>query len=110
MWAPIVCAEIEAKFQPIFESAGKPARMAVFVRREEGRLHCEVIAYFSPQAKEVAEASDAQPCVKPAREGLELLAGDEDCWSLLVGAFSRTQNMIRFVMKQLPHPTWQGAF
>lgn len=83
MWAPIVCAEIEEKFQPLFESAGKPAEMAVFVRREEGSLHCEVTAYFPPEAGNVAEAFDALPCARPSREGLELLAGDESCWSVL---------------------------
>ncbi len=83
MWAPMVCAEIEEKFQPLFESAGKPVGMAVFVLREEGSLHCEVIAYFSPEAGNVADAFDALPCVRPSRDGLELLAGDENCWSTL---------------------------
>lgn len=83
LWAPIVCAEIEEAFQPVFETAGGPAEMAVFVRREEGSLHCEVIAYFSPKAGNVADTFDALPCVKPSREGLELLAGDENCWSVL---------------------------
>ncbi len=83
MWAPIVCAEIEETFQPLFESAGKPADMAIFVRREEGSLHCEVIAYFSPEAGNVADSFDALPCAKPSRKGLELLAGDENCWSTL---------------------------
>ena len=50
--------------------------MAVFVRSvSEGRLHCEVIAYFSPAAADVAKTFDGQPCPKPAREGLGLLAG-----------------------------------
>ncbi len=79
----MVCAEIEEKFQPLFESAGKPVGMAVFVLREEGSLHCEVIAYFSPEAGNVADAFDALPCVRPSRDGLELLAGDENCWSTL---------------------------
>jgi hypothetical protein len=58
--------------------------MAVFTRHEsEGRLHCEVMAYFSPSASEAAEAFDGQPCAKPARAGLGLLAGDEESWSLL---------------------------
>jgi hypothetical protein len=61
--------------------------MAVFTRPEtEGRLHCEVIAYFSPAAQEVAWAFDAQPCEKPARAGLDLLAGDQGCWSVLFPA------------------------
>lgn len=83
IWAPIVCAEIEEKFQPMFESAGKPIEMAVFVRRKQGDVHCEVIAYFSPAAREVAEQFGASLCGLPAREELELLAGNESCWSVL---------------------------
>ena len=85
MWAPMACAEIEERFQPIFESAGKPIAMAVFVRREEGDVHCEVTAFFSPAAAEVAKAMGASPCIKPAREGLNLLAGSDECWSVLFG-------------------------
>ena len=77
-------AEIEARFLRSFAAADSPLEMAVFTRLEsEGRLFCEVIAYFSPAAAEVAEAFDAQPCVKPERGGLGLLAGDERAWSVL---------------------------
>ena len=77
-------AEIEERFQHSFIAAGKPPDMAVFVRPEsEGRLHCEVIAYFSPAAAEVAKACGAQPCPKPVRAGLGLLAGDDEAWSVL---------------------------
>ena len=80
-------AEIEESFLEIFNAAGKPSSMAVFTRAEsEGRLHCEVIAYFSPAAQEVAYAFDAQPCEKPAREGLGLLSGDPHCWAVLFPA------------------------
>lgn len=112
MWAPTACAEIEEKFLPLFESAGRPAGMAVFVRREEGDLHCKVIAYFSPAAKEVAEAFEALPCLKPAREGLELLAGDARCWAVLFpegGGCSAAyvskpiQELILFEKEQLPN-------
>ena len=82
--AAIPTAEIEEIFQASFTAAGKPPDMAVFVRSEsEGRLHCEVIAYFSPAAADVAKAFDAQPCPKPLRAGLGLLAGDEGSWSAL---------------------------
>ena len=82
--AAMPSVEIEERFQGVYQSAGKPPDMAVFLRSEsEGRLHCEVIAYFSPAAAQVAKAFDAQPCVKPARVGLSLLAGDEQAWSLL---------------------------
>lgn len=77
-------AEIEQLFLRSFNAAGRPSNMAVFTRAEsEGRLHCEVIIYFSPAAREIAKELDAQPCEKPARAGLGLLAGDKQCWSVL---------------------------
>ena len=77
-------AEIEEAFKQAFTAAGGPPEMAVFTRPEsEGRLHCEIIAYFSPAAQNVAKAFDAQPCAKPVWSGLGLLAGDERCWSVL---------------------------
>ena len=85
MWAPIACAEIEEKFQPLFESTGKPVSMAVFVRHDEGDVQCEVTSFFSPAAAEVAKMVEANPCGKPIQEGLNLLAGSEDCWSALFG-------------------------
>jgi hypothetical protein len=76
--------EIVKAFLQQFNEAGKPPNMAVFTRLEsEGRLHCEVVAYFSPAALEVARAFEAQPCEKPARAGLGLLAGEESSWSVL---------------------------
>jgi hypothetical protein len=82
--APAPSAEIEAMFLQEFNTTGQPSDMAVFIRPEsEGRLYCEVIAYFSPAAKEIANAFDAEPCEKPARAGLGLLAGDKLSWSVL---------------------------
>lgn len=76
--------EIEEAFHKSFLAAGRPLEMAVFTRPEsEGKLYCEVMAYFSPAAAEVAEAFDAEPCRKPVRAGLGLLAGDERAWSVL---------------------------
>jgi len=58
--------------------------MAVFTRPEsEGRLHCEIIADFSPATTGVARAFAAEPCQKPVRMGLSLLAGDPGCWEIL---------------------------
>jgi hypothetical protein len=77
-------AEIETHFQKAFAAAGDPPDFAVFTRLEsEGRLHCEVIAYFSPAAHALAQAFNAIPCLKPARAGLGLLAGAPACWSIL---------------------------
>ena len=82
--ASMPCAEIEQAFERIFVTAGKPLNMAVFTRQEsEGRLHCEVTAYFSPAAKDVAHALDAQPCGKPALSNLALLAGNTLAWKIL---------------------------
>jgi|SRR5579859_730701 len=76
--------EIENAFAPLFRTAGQPADMAVFIRYEsEGHLQCQVTAYFSPAAAELAREFAAEPCVKPARNGLELLAGDGRCWPAL---------------------------
>jgi hypothetical protein len=82
--APEPTAQIEAAFLPVYAAAGSPAEMAVFTRSEsEGRLHCEVIAYFSPAAAELAKSLDARPCARPARAELSLLAGDERAWRVL---------------------------
>ena len=76
--------EIEEVFRNRFIAGGEPPEMAVFTRSEtEGRLHCEVIAYFSPAASDVAKAFDAESCMRPAREGLDLLAGSPRCWPVL---------------------------
>lgn len=84
MWAPAQFAQIEALFGPLFEQAGRPADMAIFTRSEsEGRLHCEVIAYFSPAADHVAASFHAQPCEKPRQDGLSLLAGAAEAWVAL---------------------------
>jgi len=84
MIASTPSAEIEEAFQPLFIAAGKPAEMAVFTRLEsEDRLHCEATAYFSPAARDVAKVFEAQPCAKPVRAGLDLLAGDTQSWSVL---------------------------
>jgi hypothetical protein len=82
--ASMPSAEIEQAFQQMFVAAGMPLNMAVFTRQEsDGRLHCEVTAYFSPATKDIAYAFDAQPCEKPALDNLALLAGDPRAWSIL---------------------------
>ena len=88
--APVASAEIEAAFQRIFIASGMPADMAIFTHSEsEGRLHCEVIAYFSPAAQAVAREFNAHPCSPPTRVGLTLLAGDEPAWSALFSEHDR---------------------
>ena len=82
--ASMPAEQIKQAFQQSFQDGGAPPEMAVFTRLEsEGRLHCEMMAYFSPAAREIAIAFEAQPCGKPARAGLGLLAGEQACWALL---------------------------
>ncbi len=72
-------ASTEKCFVDAYNKAGMPANMAAFIRHEsEGRLHCEVIVYFSPSAAAIAQKLGATPCPKPATEGLSLLAGDRN--------------------------------
>jgi hypothetical protein len=81
-WEPL--GRIETLFESGRSSADDSGSRAVFIRYEsEGRLHCEVTAYFSPAAAEVAREVDAKPCERPSRDGLSLLAGVEDSWSKL---------------------------
>jgi len=84
MMAGTPSAQIEELYLEQISAAGAMPAMAVFTRPEsEGRLYCEVIAYFSPAAARIAQAFDAEPCEKPARLGLSLLAGDPGCWQVL---------------------------
>jgi hypothetical protein len=78
------CRDIAEVFEEMFEAAGRPEDMAVFVRNDsEGRLHCEVTVFFSPSALALAKRYQAGSCEKPAAAGLDLLAGDPACWPRL---------------------------
>lgn len=84
VWAYGPKEQICEKFAPLFAAAGAPADMAVFTRHElEGRLQCEVVAYFSPAAAVLAQAFGAQPCDKPTHHDLDLLVGELACWAVL---------------------------
>ena len=48
---------LREQFPAAYEAAGQPAHMAVFTRHElEGRLQCEVIAYFTPAVSALAQS------------------------------------------------------
>ena len=84
IWAYSLTDQLRDTFTPLFVLAGAPLDMAVFTRYEsEGRLQCDVIAYFSPQAATVAHVLNALPCEKPLQENLDLLSGDPGCWAVL---------------------------
>jgi len=84
MVAHLPSTQIQEAFRNLSTASGNPADMAVFTRHDsEGHLHCEVTAYFSPAAAEVARIFAAESCARPARDGLDLLAGDPRCWAAL---------------------------
>jgi hypothetical protein len=73
--------QIRASYAATYVAAESRQGAAVFIRHEsEGRLHCEVMAYFSPGAFSLAEAFDAVPCRRPSPGDLSLHAGPDDCW------------------------------
>lgn len=84
--------QIRASYAAIYEGADSRNSAAVFIRHEsEGRLHCEVMAYFSPDAFRLAEAFEAVPCRRPLPGDLSLHAGPDDCWQDLFETASRPQ-------------------
>jgi hypothetical protein len=84
MTSGMTSSEIEEEFSRAFPTERRPPDAAVFTRPEsEGHLHCEVIAYFSPAARDLAKAFEAELCERPRRAGLALLAGEDASWSLL---------------------------
>jgi hypothetical protein len=92
MLAPPVLDQIGASYAALYGGADGRKNAAVFIRHEsEGRLHCEVMVYFSPDAYRLAEQFDAVPCRKPSSGDLGLHAGPADCWQTLFEATPRPQ-------------------
>ncbi len=76
MLAQDALAEIRRRFDEFCLHASRQGDMGLYIRHvSEGRLHCEVLVYFSPGAAAVARECGAHPCAPPQREGLDLLAG-----------------------------------
>ena len=85
---PLVAGEalshLEALAHAARQKAGEPPELALFVRQEsDGRLHCEVRAYFSPAAAAIATAVGAETCERPSPGGLSLLVGASESWRAL---------------------------
>jgi len=76
--------DVEKLFQAEYTKSNSPNDMAMFVRHEsEGRLHCELVAYFSPASILVARKVGATLCAVPSSNDLSLKAGSEVSWLLL---------------------------
>ena len=90
MLASLLLDDLEKSFQCEYTKANIPKDMALFTRHEsEGRLHCEVVAYFSPASKLIAKQVGAKPCSIPTPNDLSLKAGSEESWALLFPNFER---------------------
>ena len=77
MLADDALAAVRRRFDDACRECECPAEMGLFVRHvSEGRLHCQVLVYFTPAASAVAREFGAVPCARPASAGLDLLAGD----------------------------------
>lgn len=76
MLAQDALADIRRRVDAACGDASHQGELAAYIRHvSEGRLHCEVLVYFSPGAGAVAREYGALPCAPPQREGLDLLAG-----------------------------------
>ncbi len=76
--------QIKTLFADAYADSTPPDDLAIFFRHEsEGRLHCEVMVYFSPAAAELAHAVDAVSCTPPTPHDLGLLAGSEHARAIL---------------------------
>ncbi|MBL8090629.1 MAG: hypothetical protein JNJ43_09895 [Anaerolineales bacterium] len=76
--------QIRKAFEEYISQNSVSPDVAIFTRNDsEGRLHCQVTAYFSPATLQIAKLFDATPCEKPNKDNLDLLAGDKICWEVL---------------------------
>lgn len=76
--------QIKTLYTALYEAVDNLRDAAVFIRHEsEGRLHCEVMAYFSPNSFLLAAELDAAPCERPSKQGLSMHVGSEDSWRTL---------------------------
>ena len=85
--------DLEQLFKLEYTKAGSPNDMALFFRHEsKGRLHCELVAYFSPACELIGEQVGASLCNAPVPNDLSLKIGSEESWGLLFPNFERNQN------------------
>ncbi len=84
--AQVPLARLQEEFDEEFVPGRRAPDAAVFVRYEsEGRLHCEAVVFIAPGAAMLAQRLGGRPCVRPPRDNLDLVAGDERCWDAIFG-------------------------
>jgi len=83
MFASGPLKELKERFVAAYARVDSSSEMGLFVRHEEGGLHCQVRAYLTPASAPVARQVGATPCTKPCSDGLHLVAGSEQAWRLL---------------------------
>jgi len=72
---------IHRTFPALYEAAGRPSDMVIFVRPKAGTSR--QILYFAPGAQGFAECVAATPCQRPTRKDMSLIAGEPLSWALL---------------------------
>ena len=72
---------IHRTFPALYEAAGRPSDMAIFVRPKAGTSR--QIFYFAPGAQGFAKCVAATPCQRPTRKDMSLIAGEPLSWALL---------------------------
>ncbi|OZG73178.1 hypothetical protein BTA51_11860 [Hahella sp. CCB-MM4] len=72
--ADVALSEIQTKACDMLQQTQSQEEAPVYYRHEsEGRLHCELIVYFSPAAEQLARAFEAIPCSPPSLSGMSRL-------------------------------------
>ena len=70
--------QLKDDFNDQYQKMDCPKGITLFYRHEaEGRLHCEVMVYFSPTSATIAKILGAKPCKNPSMNGLSYLAGSD---------------------------------
>lgn len=70
--------QLKDDFYDHYQKMDYPKDMTLFYRHEaEGRLHCEVMVYFSPTSATIAKKLSAKPCKTPSMTGLSYLTGSD---------------------------------
>ena len=71
---------IHRAFPALYEAAGRPADMAIFICDGDSGPN---VFYFAPGAYGFAKCVHAAPCPPPSKDHLDLIAGEPVAWEML---------------------------